>query len=319
MSFKSIKGQDKAINVLRAYVRNASLEGGYIFTGAQGIGKKMTALALAKELNCLDSDADACAPCYSCLKINSSQHPDVHIISEDEAQIKIESVRILQKNMSLRAYEGKYKVFIIDNAHTLTAEASNCLLKVLEEPAKNSLIILVSDKPNLFFKTVLSRCKIVKFSALKREDLEGILKRDYNIEDGFAHFLAYFTEGRLGLALKLKDDGILVKKNSIIDKFVLSPKPNAQSAAGNSREDVRGALNLLSSWFRDIYILKVGMPKNEVINSDRLPDLLRSTSRFSCTELDMILNNISVSISWLDKNVNNRLLMYNLGIELWKA
>jgi len=319
MSFNSIKGQDKAIEILRAYKRNASLEGGYIFSGPQGVGKKMAALALAQELNCLEGDSGSCPPCPSCLKISNNQHPDVHIISQEETQIKIEAVRSLQKDMSLRAYEGEYKVFIIDNAHTLTPEAANCLLKVLEEPAKKSLIILISDKPRLFFKTIISRCKMVKFFALRREDLEELLKRDYKVEDNFAHFLAYFSEGRLGLALKLKGENILIKKNNTIDKFVLAAKPNVENFSALSREDVRSTLNLLSSWFRDIYMLKIGMSERELINSDRKQELKMSASRFTSTELDMILNNISVSISWLDKNVNSRLLMYNLGIELWKA
>jgi DNA polymerase-3 subunit delta' len=295
------------------------MEGGYLFAGPEGIGKKMAALALAKTLNCLEAKTEACGHCASCLKIESGQHPDVHIISGEGAQIKIEAIRQLQKDVNLKAYEGVFKVFIIDNAHTLSAEAGNCLLKILEEPPKKSLIILISDKPNLLFKTVISRCKVLKFLPLKREALELILKKEYKLDVQGAHFLAYFSEGRLGQALKLKDSGILVKKNNLIDKFVLASRPDIDGMAAQDKEEVRFSLNLLAAWFRDIYLLKAGLPEQEVINSDRREDLTRSAGSFSFLDLEAIFTNISTAISYLEKNVNTRLLLFNLRMELWKA
>ena len=319
MSFSAIKGQDKPIEILKTYIDNSCLEGGYLFTGPEGIGKKMTALALAKRLNCLEAKVDSCGHCASCLKINNNQHPDVHLSLEEEPQIKIEVIRQLQKEINLKAYEGGFKVFIIDNAHTLTAEASNALLKILEEPPKKSLIILITDKPNLLFKTVLSRCKILKFLPLQRGALAEILKKDYKLNTGLAHFLAYFSEGRLGRALKLKDEDIITKKNIFIDKFVLSSQPNIENLAQGSRLDVRNSLNLLATWFRDIYLLKTGVREEEVINSDRKADLARSVERFSFPDLDSVLGNITSAIAYLDQNVNMRLLLYNLRMEIWKA
>ena len=321
MSFNAIKGQDRPIEILKAYIEHARLEGGYLFTGAEGIGKKMTALALAKRLNCLEAQTDSCGACASCLKINNHQHPDVHIIADEDPQIKIDAIRQLQKNINFKAYEGEYKVFIIDNAHTLTAEASNSLLKILEEPPKKSLIILITDKPNLLFKTVISRCKVLKFLPLKRETLEEILRSDYKLDVRFAHFLAYFSEGRLGRAIKLKDEDIIARKNILIDKFILSPNPSVENLTSGSRIEVRNSLNLLATWFRDIYLLKTGIAEEEVINSDRQADLARSVSRFSFPDLDSALGSISAAIAYLDQNVNMRLLLYNLRMELpvWKA
>ncbi|MFH0855538.1 MAG: DNA polymerase III subunit delta' [Candidatus Omnitrophota bacterium] len=320
MSFSAIKGLDRPIEILKAYIDNSRLEAGYLFTGPEGIGKRQVALALAKRLNCLEDKADACGHCSSCLKIDSYQHPDVHVISDDEPQIKIEVIRQLQKEMSLKAYEGRLKVFIIDNANKLTAEASNSLLKVLEEPSRGSLIILITDKPGLLFKTVVSRCKVVKFSPLKRRDLEEILRKDYKLDAGYSHFLAYFSEGRLGRALKLKDEDIINKKNSLIDKFILSSsRPVAESLASASRIDVRNSLNLLATWFRDIYIIKAGMDQGEVINSDRKQELALSASRLTFLDLDSILVSITNAISYSEKNVNTRLLLYNLRMELWKG
>ncbi len=319
MSFSAIIGQDKPIGLLKTYIENSCLEGGYLFSGAEGIGKKMVALALARKLNCLESRSDSCGQCGSCLKIDKNQHPDVHIISDEDAQIKIEAIRQLQKDINLKAYEGNYKVFIIDNAHNLTAEAANCLLKVLEEPPRKTLIILISDKPNLLFKTVTSRCKVLKFLPLEREALEEILKNDYKLDASFAHFLAYFSEGRLGRALKLKEEDTIARKNNLIDRFVLAPHPGVEGLASASRIEVRNSLNLLATCFRDIYILKTGLPEEEVINSDRKRDLAQAAARLSFSDLDTAFGHIATAITWLDRNVNIRLLLLNLRLEIWPA
>lgn len=317
MPFSDIRGEDRPLEIIKAYMKNRRLEGGYLFAGPEAVGKKMTAKILSQALNCVEDNNEACGLCPSCLKINNNQHPDVHIFSDDEAQLKIEHIRQLQKEINLKAYEGRFKVFIIDNAHTLTSEASNCLLKVLEEPPKGSLIILVTAKPNLLFKTIVSRCKVLKFQAIKREELEAVLRKDYGLDNGFAHFLAYFSEGRLGEALKLKDTDILSLKNNIIDKFIMSSTLDIEGIEVNDRQAFRSGLNILSTWFRDLYLIKSGMPDLELINYDRRPDLLKTVNRFSHAQLGRILNAISNTISCLEHNINTRLLLYNLKAELW--
>jgi len=320
MSFKHIKGQDKPIQILQGYIEQSRLEGGYLFSGPEGVGKKLVAKQLAKQVNCLEDSTDACDRCLPCMKIESNQHPDVHIIESVESEIKIERIRQLQKDISLKPYEAKRKVFIIDNAHKLTAEAQGAILKILEEPPRGSLIILISDKPALLFKTIISRCRILKFLPLKRTELKEIFKKDYGLDNNMAHFLAYFSEGRFGRALRLKDTDILREKNRIIDKFTLSAKPHALANLPiENREDVRGYLNILATWFRDIYLIKIGMPYSEIINFDRKDELLKLMGRFSFLDLNEILHSISDSISYLERNINIKLLLYDLGGQLWKG
>lgn len=335
MSFKDIKGQDKPINILKGYIERSVLQGGYLFTGPQGVGKKMAAKTLAKALNCLNDDLDACDNCASCLKIDKNEHPDVYMIDcdtpilissghnqdekADSAAIRIDHIRQLQKNISLKPYEGRKKVFIIDEAHNLTSAASNAFLKILEEPTKDSLIILISHKPFLLFKTIISRCKVLKFSALVREELERLFKKDYGLDNDTAHFLAYFSEGRPGRALALKDTDLLREKNTVIDNFALARRLKLDNIDTKKREDVRGYLNILATWFRDIYLIKAGLPHQEIINYDRKDELLKQVNRFSFLDLDGILNSISDSIFYLERNINTKLLLHNLGAELWKG
>ena len=319
MSFKDIRGQDRPIRMLTGYIEQGRLGGGYLFFGAQGVGKKLVAKTLAKAVNCLEKSLDSCDRCASCAKIENNQHPDVHIIENQDTDIKIEQIRQLQKDISLRPYEGAKKVFIIDNAHRLTPEAQGALLKILEEPPGASLIILLIDKPALLFKTIISRCKILKFLPLKNIELKEILKKDYSLDNNTAHFLAYFSEGRLGLALALKDTDIIRDKNMIIDKFILLRKPSVDNLPIQNRGQVRGYLNLLATWFRDIYLIKIGMPYSQIINYDRRDDLLRLMSQFSFLDLNEILDSISDSILYLERNINIKLLLHNLGSQLCKV
>ena len=329
MSFKDIKGQDRPIQILKEYIKHSRLTGSYLFAGEDGVGKKLVAKTLAKALNCAGRALDSCDSCVPCLKIEKGQHPDIHIIdspassdadpdggrrmgTEDSASIKIEDIRQLQKDIHLKPYEGKQKVFIIANAHNLTAEAANALLKILEEPPADSLIILLSAKPALLFKTIISRCKMMKFYPLQRAKLEEILKEDFHLDSNFAHFLAYSCEGRIGRALKLKDTDILREKNLIIDAFTLVRRSGRDTPSIENRNNVRAHLNIVAGWFRDMYLIKIGAPCRELINLDRKEELLRLIQRYTFTDLYEILNSISNSLFYLERNVNIKLLLSNL-------
>lgn len=318
MSFNNIRGQDRAISILKSYIARKRLSGGYLFCGPEGVGKKLTAITFAKALNCLEGREDGCDSCVTCRKIDNNQHPDVHLVENAEGEIKIEQIRRLQREIGFKPYEGRVKVFVINDAHTLTAEASNALLKILEEPPADSTIILVTDKPNLLFKTITSRCKSLRFSYLIRRQLEEAIRKDYALDNDTAHFLAYYSEGRLGCSLRLKDPDILRKKNSTIDAFTFSRKAAYDNLDMQDKKAIRSSLNILASWFRDIYLLKIGMPHHELINFDRKADLLKQMGRFSFSELNDILDTVSDSIKFLEQNLNTRIILNNLGVRLWK-
>ena len=318
MSLKNIKGQDRPIRILQGYLKSAGIQGAYLFTGEEGIGKLLAAENLAKALNCLNEGEDSCDHCPSCIKIGKRGHPDVHLIGLDPDTIKIDSIRELKREIGLRPYEAKKKVFIVNNAHNLSSEAAGAILKVLEEPPRDSIIILVTAKPALLFKTIISRCKIIKFSPLKRIELKEILKQDYSLNDDTAHFLAYFCEGRIGYALRLKETDILTEKNVVIDLFTSSGNSGIENARLQNRENLRSQLNILTSWFRDIYLIKTGTAHSELINFDRKTELLKDMNRYTLFNVDEIIKSISDSMLFLEQNVNVKLLLSNLKAEIWK-
>ena len=149
----------------KALIENSRLAHAYLFVGPACVGKRETAEAIAKLVNCAASNNETfCDSCPSCIKINNLQHPDVYLIdAEASGSIKIDEIRSIIKRVSLKPFEGKRKVFIIVNAENLTSQAANALLKTLEEPPNNSLIILTTCFPQRNLDTIKSRCHIINF------------------------------------------------------------------------------------------------------------------------------------------------------------
>jgi DNA polymerase III subunit delta' len=314
MGFTSIKGNQQAVEILRRYIQDGRMQGGYLFCGPQGVGKKMTALVLAKALNCASLTGDSCDRCPSCLKTDTGNHPDVHIISKADDDIKIEDIRSFQREMGLRSYEGRVKVFIIDNAHLMTPEASNALLKILEEPPANSVLILITDKLSLMLKTVLSRCRTIKFTPLERLRLENLLRVDYSVDTQTAHCIAFISEGRIGRALYLKESDFLTEKNRVITGFLEPEK--AGDLDGADRDQMRRYLMILATWLRDIYLCQAGMMPEEFIHSDRSSQIQSAAKESSPEKAYNLLSAVASALRDLDGNVNTKLLMYSVREEL---
>ncbi|MFN3966874.1 MAG: DNA polymerase III subunit delta' [Endomicrobiia bacterium] len=218
MSFNDIIGQEKQISLLKKQILSGRIPHSYLFIGSSGVGKKMTAIEIAKFLNCKDSKDDSCGECPSCIKIEKGIHPDVHIIDfewqalfleesiEKQTQIKIDSIRELQREISLRPSEGRWKIFIIDNAEKLSREASNCLLKTLEEPPENSILILLTTIKDVLPQTVISRCQCVQFSKIKDEDISIYLKSKFSISEDDIKKIVKFADGSIGKAIELLEN-----------------------------------------------------------------------------------------------------------------
>ncbi len=209
MKLSDVIGQDVSVNILRKTFINGRYSQAYLFTGPEGVGKRLTALAFAQILNCrepsMDFDGktiDACDECDSCRKIRDSNHPDVEIITVEEKRkdIRLEQIHELQKRIALKSMEGRKKVYIIDDANRLNRESSNCLLKTLEEPNEDVVIILVARNLYGILPTVRSRCQILKFKAIPQDKIKEILIENHDMDDDKASFIAELSQGRLGVA-----------------------------------------------------------------------------------------------------------------------
>ncbi len=152
---------------LKEIAKNKRIPQAIIFSGQLSLAKKETALEFIKFLNCSNKDfkKGACQNCLSCRLIEEEKHPDLIRVEPVKKEIEIDQIRDLQRNLSLKPQISSFKAVIIDKAETLNSESQNCLLKTLEEPKGNSLLILITSQPESLFSTIRSRCQLLKFYA----------------------------------------------------------------------------------------------------------------------------------------------------------
>ncbi len=203
MKFSEIIGQEVAVNILKKSIENNRCAHAYLFVGPDGVGKRTTAIAFAKALNCRSSCSDGCDGCDSCRKIENGTHPDVELITPREGRlaISIEQIRKLQRSVSYKPLEGNWKVYIIDDAASATEDAANCLLKTLEEPPPQVILILITENIYRLLSTVRSRCQLILFKQIPRTLIEKMLRDQYHVTSDEARSLAWHSSGSIGRAL----------------------------------------------------------------------------------------------------------------------
>ena len=174
-------GQERAVSFLKSSLKKKQIASSYLFSGREGLGKKLLARQFTQSLICEEENIFTPCNCVSCEKIASDIHPDVKWIGSDEGErfIKIEDIRRLQSWAMLRPLEARRKVFIINRAERLTEEAANAFLKTLEEPPPDTHIILLTDNSFRLSDTILSRLLEVRLSPLSFDRLCEILHSEF--------------------------------------------------------------------------------------------------------------------------------------------
>ncbi len=260
-------------------ITNHRLAHAYLLVGPQDSGKTQTALSLAQLVNCESETLKPCGECAACRKIASGNHPDVHVIGNDEMDsIKIEDIRFLLSRAQLMPYEAKTKVFIVRNVELMTLEAANALLKTLEEPAANTLMILTTSVPENSLETIRSRCHEVKF-FLKEENI---------------------PHNR-----KVLDEMLLNRNN---DSFLKELSANPQESSK--------ALRLLLSFFRDVVLFKSGVPKMALVHQDCLKEVEKFAAR-GFEDLALIIRQIVKTKKLVDENLNVKMSLSLLREHIW--
>ncbi len=252
MSFATVQGQEAAVGMLRADLERQRLPAAYLFSGPDGVGKRLLALQLAKALNCDAGGHDACDRCPSCLKADGRSHPDVWWIEPADARqtLKIEQVRALLPHIGMRPFEGRYQLLILVGAEQLTDEAANALLKTLEEPARNTLFLLTTANRASCLPTIVSRCRIVPCLRLPESLVREQLVHAHNVPPEAAAALARWSDGSLGRALARHDDGWWERQQALLG-LIRDGQWQALAREGSGDESRARVLELLELliWF----------------------------------------------------------------------
>ena len=182
MSFKKIVSQERAIRILQGTIKKERIPSAFLFIGEPYIGKTTTAIEYAKALNCLNNDNfDSCDSCQSCKKIEKGIHPDLKIITAEKDTIIIDDIRDLEEFVSLQSLEGKYKVVIIKNAEKMNQYAANAMLKTLEEPPPNTVLILTCQNIDALPEALVSRTFKVFFNPLSKEAIRRFINNNQTL------------------------------------------------------------------------------------------------------------------------------------------
>ena len=209
-SFSEVVAQDHVTRTLRNAVARGKIVHAYLFCGPRGTGKTSTARILAKAVNCLDpQDGEPCNRCASCVAMNEGRAID--LIEIDAASNRgIDDARELRDKIKFSPGESRYKVYIIDEAHMLTSEASNALLKTLEEPPEHAILILATTESHKILPTILSRCQHFDFRRIPLQAIEDQLRmicegEGLVVGDGVLDRVARMARGSLRDAESLLD------------------------------------------------------------------------------------------------------------------
>lgn len=317
MAFQDISGNLRVKEILKKALQKGRIPNSLLFSGPEGVGKREMALVLAKALNCQQMEDDACEVCSSCLAISGRKFPDVMSISPEGNVIKIEHIRLLKRVAYLKPMVGKKRVFIVIEAEKMTEEAANSFLKILEEPPSFSHIILVTHNPYLILPTIKSRCQILSFSLVSREEMEKILtERGYEKEQ--AKLIPLLVRGNLEQALNIEWKEIQSKRKiawelflSLLKKKDVSDFIRNYTSSKKSfiKEELEEILEFFSSFCRDFILIQENGDFSYLLNPDFRVEFQEEAKFLSLDQLLECLRQIDFTLSALGKNLNLNLLV----------
>lgn len=304
MCFKNLVGNENNKYILKETITKGNILHSYMFFGTEGIGKKLFALEFAKMILCENQKNSPCEKCKSCIEFDSNNNPDFFFIEPDGNSIKIDQIRNMQKGILEKPIISSKKVYIINNAETMTKEAQNCLLKTLEEPQEYVVIILIVSDENSMLPTIKSRCTKIFFEKISDENLKTYIKEKI----GDVHFeesMIKLSEGSIGKCIEISKKQEILKK---IEDFINNIENmdevqiiNASSYFNENKEDI----NLILDY---IYILIFNKTKdfsNKIKYIFAMEKVQKAKEKLSkSNNFDMTIDNMLIEI-WREINEKN--------------
>jgi DNA polymerase-3 subunit delta' len=294
LSWKNLIGQTTTLGYLKKNISEEKFPHAVIFSGDEGVGKRLTAEICAAALLCENqTDGEPCGVCENCRLVAARSHPDFYVVEAEATKtarnIKIGQIRDLQAEAALRPINSARRVMIIDGAELMNNAAANCLLKTIEEPPSQTIFILLTASRSNLLMTIRSRCMTVNFDKISAEQIRDFLI-SRGVESSEAENLSVIADGSLGRALKLKESGGAQLRETALDilEKISRAELNSEDIFKKgaeisewSRDNFADFLNHVQKILRDICFAEFMKPRN--------PDLVPRLSKIKISERKILL------------------------------
>ncbi len=339
-------GNKKNIDFLSRGLVNDKLTSSYIFSGPDNLGKTKLAEHFAKIILCEKKDSayseKPCDTCSSCRKLTSQNtdenlekdlaHGDLHVVKKekDKKNISVEQIRNLIHSFGMSSFSDTFKVGIIKHADTLSEQASNALLKLLEEPRKKVVIILVSSNIEKMLQTIISRCQVLEFGPVEIDEINKYLLDNYQVTRSAAKNYSRISLGRPALALKFIEDKEfynsytqrldllleIIESDDINEKFSIASTMIDKKLSGLEASAVlKRLLETLQGIYRDLYLMSYGLNnlvQNEIVDAR----LKKMQTRNSIEKITKLLDEIEKAEDYIGANLSSKLILENITLTL---
>ena len=316
--FKDIIGHEQTVAHLRRSIESDKVAHAYLIQGETGTGKRLLADTFAQALLCSAPGSEACGTCHDCRQVLSGNHPDiVYVTHEKPGLISVDEIRKqVVGDVQIKPYNGKYKIYIIEEAEKMNQQAQSALLKTLEEPPSYVVILLLTVNAAALLETIRSRCIQLTLQPVSDELVEQYLMDHLQIPDYQARLCLAFAQGSIGKAMELasSESFAQIRRTALMVATKVRDMDVSQIASvvrevTQYKVSIGEFLDILAVWYRDVLYFKATRTADSLIFRDQLQQI-RQTAKLSSYEgIETILEAIRTAKQRLDANVSFDLTM----------
>jgi len=315
-------GHDWAVKSLQQHVSRGIQRHAYLITGPESVGRRTLAIRFAQAMNCIQSTGYGvpCLDCAACGQIERLVHPDLTVVKADKigGQLKVDQIRDLQHGLHLAPYIGKFRIALLLRFEEANPQASNALLKTLEEPPENVIILITAESAERLLPTIVSRCEVIRLRPVPPETLVQGLQSHWLIPPEKANLLAHLSGGRPGYSFQLyQNPELLFQRNGWLEdlnSLLLASRVERFDYADKLAKNRNNIYPLLKTWlgfWRDVMLRSIDS-RSQITNIDYQDTINKLAHNIDEKKIFQIVISTEAIFDHLDHNVNPRLALEDL-------